>query len=247
MMTRHKPIKQRTSQHTLLPITPRNRRLGAATMICGVLGRVFRYPVASLIGVGLAFVTHAVVSAWLNNSNIYGMFFAQMLVGVAEFLLLTAFMVFAEKRLTHLNRLFRLGCMVSLAAATAAMIPVIIMTAIAPSGWESSHLFRDVVPWLTHTAHSLGVAGLAVVLPAFPLSWAICSNTGYRLRDCITLVWRQFDGISYSTAALAISLGVAAWLLLTLPGFGLIAPVFFAHAGAFLFAELVIVEPRESS
>jgi hypothetical protein len=247
MMTRNKPNKQRTYQQTSLAIRPQDRRLDAATMLAGVLRRAFRYPVASLIGVGLAFVTHAVVSAWLNNSNIYGMFFAQMLVGVAEFLLLTAFMVFAEKRLTHLNRLFRLGCGLSMAAAAAAMIPVMIFLAIAPPGWESSLLFGDVVPWLTHTAHGLGVAGLAVVLPAFPLAWAICSNTGYRLRDCITLVWRQFDGISYSTAALAISVGIAEWLLLSLPGFGLIAPVFFAHAGAFLFAELVIVEPRETS
>lgn len=245
MMTRNKPNKQRTFQQTSLAIKPQDRRLGAATMISSVLGRVFRYPVASLIGVGLAFVTHAVVSAWLNNSNIYGVFFAQMLVGVAEFLLLTAFMVFAEKRLTHLNRLFRLGCGLSMATAAAAMIPVMIFLAIAPPGWESSLLFGDVV-WLTRAVHGLGVAGLVVVLPAFPLAWAICSNTGYRLRDCITLVWRQFDGILYSTAALAISFGIAAWILLTLPGFGLIAPVFFAHAGALLFAELVIVEPQES-
>lgn len=246
MMTRYNPTEQRTSQRTLLAVRSRDRRLGAATMLYGVLRRAFRYPVASLIGIGLAFITHAVVSAWLNNSSIQGMFFAQMLFGIAEFLLLTAFMVFAEKRLTHLNRLFRLGCMLSLAAAAAAMIPVMIFLAIAPPGWESSLLFRDVMPWLTHSARGLGVAGLAVGLPAFPLAWAICSNTGYRLRDCITMVWRQFDGISYSTPALAMSLGIAAWILLTLPGFGLFAPVFFAHAGAFLFAELVIVEPPES-
>lgn len=231
-----------------ISIAVRTRRLGARSIIFGTVRRMIRFPMATLTGAVLAIASHAAVLSWLDpGTNIMGTIFVEILLGIAEFLLLSSFMVLDQNRLAHLDRLFRSGLVLSLIAAGIAFVPIALVAATIPTEWIASPLFQELAALWPISAHGFGIGGLLVVLPAFPLAWSICANTGVSLYQSVGFVWSAADGNAYSGPVLAATLALTAWLLVTVPGLGLLVPITYAHASAYLFASVIEVRVRASS
>jgi hypothetical protein len=230
-----------------LRINVRNRRVHAKSIIVGTLRRMIRFPAATLTGAAMAIASHLLISYALDaNTDLLGIVFAQMTVGVAEFLSLSTFMVADEERLSHLHRLLRVGMALSLGVAAVALVPIALIGATVPESWLASHFFRDLTALWPYAAHGFGVAALLIVLPAFPLLWSISANTGANLYKSVVFVWSAADGNAYSGPVMAATLALTAWLLVTIPPLGLFVPIFFAHTSAYLFHELIDVQNDSS-
>lgn len=242
-MTHGKWPRRRDTGYYEFSINVRDRRVHARSIIVGTLRRMIRFPAATLTGAAMAIASHLLISYSLDaNTDLLGIVFAQMTVGVAEFLSLSTFMVADEERLSHLHRLLRVGMALSLGVAAVAFVPIALIGATVPESWLASHFFRDLTAFWPYTAHGFGVAALLIVLPAFPLLWSISANTGANLYKSLVFVWSRADGNAYSGPVLAATLALTAWLLVTIPPLGLFVPIFFAHTSAHLFHELIDVQ-----
>lgn len=246
-MTHGKWPRRRDTGNYDFSINIRDRRVHARSIVVGTLHRMIRFPAATLTGAALAIASHLLISYSLEaNTDLLGVVFAQMATGVAEFVFLSTFMVLQEERLSHLHRLLRVGMALSLGVSAVAFVPIGLIGAAMPESFLSSPLFHDSTALWPYAAHGFGVAALLIVLPAFPLSWAISANTGANLYKSVMFVWSKVDGDAYSGPVLAATLALTAWLLVTIPPLGLFVPIFFAHTSAHLFHELIDVQNDNS-
>lgn len=240
------PIRRpSTSGKATLSIEPSGQVVIFGTIARNTLIRAVRYPVASIAGVAATFATHASLIAWLPGAA--GMLAAsivELFAGTALFLFLSTFMVLREDRLDHVGPLFRSGAFVSLCVSAVVAVPIIIGLLILPIDWLGAPQWLFLRNSWPIACVGLGVVGTATVLPAFLIAWPIHTSVGLPLSKSIFFVWRNIEDSSYAAIRMSLFVALVGWLLLTVPGAGLLVPVLYAHLAVVLFDELVVVQER---
>ena len=214
------------------------RRIAISTVV-----RSAHFPVASLIGVGSALIAHAAIVSWIPpESGLLATSVVHVFAGIALFLFLSTFMVLREDRLDHVESLFRSGAAVSLCVAAATAVPMILGITLLPPDWLVLPQWQVLREWWPIASVGFGVVGTVTVLPAFLIAWPIHASAGVPLSKSVLFVWRELEAKSYSSGRMSLFVVLAGWLLLTLPGVGLLVPVLYAHLTAVLFDELVVTD-----
>ena len=207
------------------------------------VARAVRFPAASLVGVGSALAAHAVIVTWIPpESGLLATSVVHLFAGIALFLFLSTFMVLREGRLDHVGLLFRSGAAVSLCVAAVTAVPMIIGITLLPPDWSVLPQWQFLREWWPIASVGFGVVGTVTVLPAFLIAWPIHASAGVPLSKSVLFVWRELEGESYSRFRMSLFVALTGWLLLTLPGVGLLVPVLYAHLATVLFNELVVTD-----
>ncbi|MGB5629983.1 MAG: hypothetical protein WBM57_11485 [Woeseiaceae bacterium] len=205
--------------------------------------RAVRLPIASLVGVGSALVAHTAIVMWIPpEASLLAASVVHVFAGIALFLFLSTFMVLREGRLEHVGSLFRTGAAISLCVAAVTAVPMIIGITLLPPDWLFLPQWRFLREWWPIASVGLGVVATVTVLPGFLVTWPIHASTGLPLSKSVLFVWRHLERESYSRARMSLFVALTGWLLLTLPGFGLLVPVLYAHLATVLSDELVVAD-----
>ena len=207
------------------------------------IARAIRFPFASLAGLGVTTIAYLGVESLVPvEGNLLQATASQVFAGTALFLVLGSLMAFNEERLDHIGQHFRAGLLVAAAVTVVVTFSIAVAFALAPIDLQSSESWYLLLNWWPIAAHGIGVVSLACILPAFFLAWPIRANTGLTLGKSILLVWRSIEGHLYPAGRFTLVLVGVGWVLLTIPGLGLLVPTLYAHLTAVLFEELVVVE-----
>lgn len=225
-----------------LQITPTGNVVKLREVAGATLTRAFRYPFATLTGTGAAIAAHFAITAMLPGStHMLAATVIRLYAGMALYLALSALMVLNAEKLLHLRWLFRVGALISLAVTIITAIPIAVGFALLPADWLLLPEWQYLIYSWPISSIGLGVAITGCSLPVLLLAWPIAARTGNPIGKSVLFVWRQIEEHSYAPAKMSIFVGVAGWVLLTLPGTGLLIPVLFAHLTAVLFDMLVVV------
>jgi hypothetical protein len=228
-----------------LRIEPSGQVVIFGTIARNTLIRSVRYPVATLVGVTATLITHASIISWLPpETGILATSIIELFAGTALFLFLSTFMVLRQDRLNHVGPLFRSGAFVSLCVSAVVAVPIIIGLLLLPTDWLSAPQWQFLRDSWPIACIGIGVVGTATVLPAFLVAWPIHASVGLPLSKSILFVWRNIEDSSYAPGKMSLFVALVGWLLLTIPGAGLLVPLLYAHLTAVLFNELVVVRER---
>ena len=239
-------LNRRSSQsHELAPAlqaAPTGNVVKPGQLVGATLTRACRYPFATLTGIGAAIVVHFAIAAVVPGStHTLAATVIRLCAGMALYLSLSALMVLNAEKLLHLRWLFRVGALISLTVTVITAIPIAIGLALLPADWRLLPELQYLIAVWPISSIGLGVAIAGCSLPALLLAWPIAARTGHSIGKSVLLVWRQVEGHSYTPGRMSVFVGVAGWVLLTLPGAALLIPVLFAHLTAVLFKLLVVV------
>lgn len=226
-----------------LIIRPSGSVLKVTLLPALTLGRAIRFPFASLAGLGLTIIAYLGVESLVpGEGNLLQATASHIFIGTALFLVLGSLMAFNEERVDHIGPLFRTGILVAAAVTVVVTFSIAVAFALAPIDLQSSESWDLLLNWWPIAAQGIGVVSLACILPAFFLAWPIRANTGLALGKSIMLVWRSIEGHMYPAGRFTLILVSVGWVLLTIPGLGLLVPTLYAHLTAVLFEKLVVVE-----
>jgi hypothetical protein len=226
-----------------LTIRPSGSILRVTRLPALTISRAIRFPFSSLTGLVVTIIAYLGVESLVpGEGNLLQATALQVFMGTISFLVLGSLMAFHHERPNYIGQHFRTGILVAAAVTVVVTFSIAVAFALAPIDFESSESWDLLLNWWPVTAHGIGVVSLACVLPAFFLAWPIRANTGLALGKSIMLVWRSVEGHSYPAGRFTFVLVSVGWVLLTIPGLGLLVPTLYAHLTAVLFEELIVVE-----
>ena len=230
------------TQKVVTTISSSDRRARPFELGRLAIRRAARYPFATGLGIGLTLLARAGIGILEDaDYDVLPVSVLSVFAGAAIYMFLTAFMVLNENRLQHTGRIFRSGAATSCIVMAAVGLPMFVASQLLPENWQSLPEWQGLIQWWPTASLGLGIVGLWITLPAFALAFPIFANTGTPVTSCVRFVWTSIEDDAYSASRLTLFVSFIGWILLTIPGGGLLVPTLFAHLSATMFEHFIVV------